>query len=70
MKFSEIVDQARTLLQRTGKLTYRTLTREFALDAETLEDLKEQFITAEEVAVDKDVHRLARQAIQLDDRAL
>jgi len=54
MKFSEIVDQARTLLQRTGKLTYRTLTREFALDAETLEDLKEQFITAEEVAVDQD----------------
>jgi len=42
MKFSEIVDQTRILLQRTGKLTYRTLTREFALDAETLEDLKER----------------------------
>ena len=54
MKFSEIVDQARVLLQRTGKLTYRPLTREFALDVEALEDLKEQFIPAEEVAVDKD----------------
>ena len=54
MKFSEIVDQARALLQRTGKLTYRVLKREFALDDEALEDLKEQFIKAEEVAVDKD----------------
>src|SRR5215475_13557317 len=54
MKFSEIIDQARTLLQRTGKMTYRVLKREFALDDEALEDLKEQFITAEEVAFDKD----------------
>ena len=54
MKFSEIVDQARVLLQRTGKLTYRLLKREFALDDEALEDLKEQFIHAEEVAVDQD----------------
>ena len=54
MKFSDIVDQARALLQRTGKLTYRVLKREFALDDESLEDLKEQLINAEEVAVDKD----------------
>jgi class 3 adenylate cyclase/predicted ATPase len=54
MKFSDIVDQARALLQRTGKLTYRVLRREFALDDEALEDLKEQFIHAEEVAVDQD----------------
>ena len=44
MKFSEIVDQARALLQRTGTLTYRVLKREFVLDDEALEDLKEQFI--------------------------
>ena len=54
MKFSEIVAQARTLLQRTGKVTYRVLKREFDLDEESLEDLKEQLIEAEEVAVDKD----------------
>ena len=54
MKFSEIVDHARALLQRTGKITYRVLKREFALDDESLEDLKEQFINAEEVAIDKD----------------
>ena len=53
MKFSDIVDQARALLQRTGKLTYRVLKREFALDDEALEDLKDQLITAEEVAVDQ-----------------
>src|SRR5215813_13216395 len=54
MKFSEIVDQARALLQRTGKVTYGVLRREFALDDEALEDLKEQFINAEEVAIDRD----------------
>ena len=54
MKFSDVVEQARALLQRTGKLTYRVLKREFALDDEALEDLREQFIVAEEVAVDKD----------------
>jgi hypothetical protein len=54
MKFSEIVEQARTLLQRTGKVTYRVLKREFDLDDEALEDLKEQFILAEGIAVDQD----------------
>ena len=34
MKFSEIVEQARALLQRTGKVTYGVLKREFALDEE------------------------------------
>ncbi len=54
MKFSDVVDQARALLQRTGKLTYRVLKREFALDDEALEDLKEQLIDAEGLAVDQD----------------
>jgi hypothetical protein len=54
MKFSEIVEQTRTLLQRTGKVTYRVLKREFDLDEESLEDLKEQLIEAEELAIDKD----------------
>ncbi len=54
MKFTDIIEQSRALLQRTGRITYRVLKREFALDNEALEDLKEQFIDAEEVAVDKD----------------
>jgi hypothetical protein len=44
MKFSEMVDQARALLQRTGKITYRTLKREFALDDEALADLKDELL--------------------------
>ena len=35
-------------------MTYRILKRQFALDEESLEDLKEQLIDAEEVAIDKD----------------
>ena len=40
MKFSEIVNQAVTLLQESQRVTYRALKREFNLDAEALEDLK------------------------------
>lgn len=44
MKFSDVVDQARTLLQRTGKITYRALKREFDLDDEALADLKDELL--------------------------
>ena len=44
MKFSEIVEQTRTLLQHAGKVIYRVLKREFDLDEESLEDLKAQLI--------------------------
>src|SRR5215510_1119625 len=54
MKFSDLIDQAKTLLQRQGRLTYRSLKREFDLDDETLEDLKFELITGQELAVDKD----------------
>ena len=54
VKFSEILVAAREWLQREGRLTYRVLKREFDLDDESLEDLKEQLIVAQEVAADKD----------------
>ena len=54
MKFSEILTDARAWLQREGRLTYRVLRREYELDDESLEDLKEQLIYAQEVAADKD----------------
>ena len=54
MKFSEVVNQAVELLRTRGRVTYRVLKREFALDDESLEDLKEQLIDAEELATDKD----------------
>ena len=44
MKFSEIVKQAITLLQDSGRITYRALRREFDLDEEALEDLKEEIL--------------------------
>ena len=44
MNFSEIIEQASALLQRRGRLTYRTLKLEFELDEEQLEALKEELI--------------------------
>jgi class 3 adenylate cyclase len=54
MKFYEIVEQVRTLLQREGRVSYRVLKREFALDDEDLEDLKSELIDAKRVAVDEE----------------
>jgi len=42
MTFEEILDQAVAMLQRRGRLTYRTLRRQFGLDDEVLEDLKDE----------------------------
>jgi len=36
MEFYEVVRQAAALLQQQGRLTYRTLRRQFALDDETI----------------------------------
>ena len=54
MKFSEIVEQARTLLQRQGRVSYRALKRELALEDDMLEDLKFELIEGQELAADKD----------------
>ena len=54
MDFVAVIEQAKALLQSKGRVTYRVLKRQFALDEESLEDLKEQLIDAEEVATDKD----------------
>ena len=54
MKFSEIVAQAVAWLQREGRVSYRALKREFTLEDDALEDLKEELITVKELAVDKD----------------
>ena len=54
VRFSEIIDQASDLLQRKGRVSYRALKREFELDDDTLEDLKEELVRVLEVAADKD----------------
>ena len=52
--FDETLDQVRELLQSRGRLSYRALKRRFELDNEYLEDLKDELIKAERVAVDED----------------
>ena len=53
MKFSEVVEQARTLLQQTGKMTYRALKREFDLDDALLEDIKAELVEVQRLARDE-----------------
>jgi predicted ATPase/class 3 adenylate cyclase len=53
MKFSEVVAQTLAWLQRDGRVSYRALKREFALDDEFLEDLKAEIIDAKRLAVDE-----------------
>ena len=61
MSFIEVVDQVARLLRHRGRISYRVLKREFGLDDDQLEDLKDELIEAQELAVDKDVirHRCA-----------
>src|SRR2546426_12156301 len=54
MTFEELLDQAIALLQRRGRLTYRTLKRQFNLDDDYLEDLKAELIQGQRLAVDED----------------
>src|SRR5262245_11581875 len=54
MTFEELLDQAIALLQRRGRVTYRTLKRQFQLDDDVLEDLKEELIYGQRLAVDED----------------
>src|SRR5215467_8677573 len=53
MTFDEILEQAIEMLQRRGRLTYRTLKRQFHLDDEALEDLKFELIQGQRLATDE-----------------
>src|SRR4030095_1604971 len=53
MTFEEILDQALGMLQRRGRVTYRTLRRQFELDDDAFEDLKAEIITGQRLAVDE-----------------
>jgi adenylate/guanylate cyclase family protein len=54
MTFEEILDQAMAMLQRRGRLTYSTLKRQFQLDGATLEDVKNELIYGQPLAVDEE----------------
>jgi class 3 adenylate cyclase/tetratricopeptide (TPR) repeat protein len=53
MTFEEILDQAIAMLQRRGRLTYGTLKRQFQLDDAALDDLKNELIEGQRLAVDE-----------------
>jgi class 3 adenylate cyclase/Flp pilus assembly protein TadD len=53
MTFEEILDHAIAMLQRRGRLTYGTLKRQFELDDAALEDLKNELIEGQRLAVDE-----------------
>jgi class 3 adenylate cyclase len=46
MTFEEILDHVIAMLQRRGRMTYRTLQRQFGLDDEALTDLKDELLYA------------------------
>src|SRR3989442_7241715 len=54
MTFEEILDQAIAMLQRRGRVTYRTLKRQFQLDDAALDDLTVELIKGQRLAVDED----------------
>ena len=56
MTFEEILDQALAMLQRRGRVTYRTLQRQFDLDDVALEDLKEALLYAHPHVADDPGH--------------
>jgi hypothetical protein len=53
MKFSELIGQVRTWLERDQQVSYRALKREFNLEDEAVEDLKAELIDAKRLAVDE-----------------
>jgi class 3 adenylate cyclase/predicted ATPase len=52
--FVTVVDQAIALLHQRGRLTYGTLKRQFQLDDAALDDLKDELIVGQRLAVDED----------------
>src|SRR6266508_3880842 len=53
MEFYEVFERVVDLLRRQGRVSYRALKRQFALDDDYLEDLKAELIAAKRLAVDE-----------------
>ena len=53
MDFVAVVDQVMALLRQRGRVTYSTLKRQFQLDEAALEDVKNELIEGQRVAVDE-----------------
>lgn len=58
MDFYAVLIQVLELLRQRGRVTYRALKRQFELDDDVLEDLKEELIYGQRVAVEEDARVL------------
>jgi class 3 adenylate cyclase/tetratricopeptide (TPR) repeat protein len=54
MDFYAVLDQVLDLLRQRGRVTYNALKRQFGLDEACLQDLKDEIIAAQRLAVDED----------------
>src|SRR5438093_3005974 len=54
MDFYAVLDQSLDLLRQRGRVTYNALKRQFGLDDACLQDLKDEIIAAQRMAVDED----------------
>ena len=53
MDFFAVLDQVIALLRQRQRVTYRALKRQFQLDDDALEDLKDELIDAQRLAADE-----------------
>jgi hypothetical protein len=53
MDFYDVVGHVLELLQRQKRVSYRALKRQFSIDDDYIEDLKEELIEAQQLAVDE-----------------
>ena len=54
MTFNEVLSQTIAMLQQYGRVSYRALKRQFALDDTFLDDLKYELTEVQQCAVDQD----------------
>ena len=54
MTFNEVLSQTIAMLQQHGRVSYRALKRQFALDDTFLDDLKYELTEVQQCAVDQD----------------
>src|SRR2546428_12817158 len=54
MDFYAVLDQVLDLLRQRGRVTYNALKRQFGLDDACPQDLKDEIIAAQRVAMDED----------------
>jgi len=54
MDFYDVVGHVLELLQRQKRVSYRALKRQFSIDDDYIEDLKDELIYAKKLAVDED----------------